>query len=104
MTNKQLMGRSLINTVGLAVYVFAVANIMQNGEKWFGRVPGLLGPTAFLMLFVLSAAVSGSLVFGKPILVYLDGDKKGAVVMVLYTMLWLTLFVALALLGLATFR
>jgi hypothetical protein len=104
MTNKQLMGRSLINTVGLAVYVFAVANIMQNGEKWFGRVPGLLGPTAFLMLFVLSAAVSGSLVFGKPILVYLDGDKKGAVAMVLYTMLWLTLFVALALLGLATFR
>ena len=39
-----------------------------------------------LMLFVFSAAVTGSLIFGQPVLWYLDGKKKDALTLLTYTL------------------
>lgn len=46
----------------------------------------VLGPVAFLSTFVFLAALMGVLIFGKPILWYLDGRKKEAVQLVFYTL------------------
>jgi len=39
----------------------------------------VLAASGFLLLFVVSATVMGALVFGRPILWYLDGRKREAV-------------------------
>ena len=39
----------------------------------------------FLMLFVFSALLTGYLVLGKPIMMYVDGQKKEAVRLLFYT-------------------
>lgn len=75
------------------VYVFLIALIMKNGNQLFGNVDTLLSVAVFLLLFVLSAAISGVLIFGKPILLYLDKKKKEALQMLGYIIGWLLAFV-----------
>ena len=89
MTNKRIIIRSIISTLGVVVYVLLIASIFTVGKDIFGPMPGLFGPFVFLLLFVLSAAIVGSLIFGKPALLFLDGQKKEALAMFLYTILWL---------------
>lgn len=86
MTNLKLT--AFLNALGVVAYTALVAWIMQSMGKIEGE-PSLLGPVAFLMLFVLSAAVTGSLVLGRPILLYLNGLKAEAVRLLLYTIGWL---------------
>ena len=62
---------------------------MFNAESIFGRMTDFRGPLAMLLLFVFSAAVTASLVFGKPILLYLDNFKKEAFKLLLYTLAFL---------------
>ncbi|KKW17054.1 MAG: hypothetical protein UY56_C0005G0079 [Parcubacteria group bacterium GW2011_GWA1_50_14] len=81
--------RGLISACGVALYVLLVAWIMTNAEGMFGPAPMPLGPFLFLLLFVLSAAIAGSLVFGRPIIMYLDGNKKEALATFFYTLLGL---------------
>ena len=94
---------AIADAVGVLAYVAIVATVMSNGEKWFGNMAGVWGPIAILMLFVSSAAVVGMLVFGRPILVFLEGRKREAVQMVLLTIgslavLTLAVFVMVAIL------
>ena len=70
-------------------YVSMVAWIMQHAQEWFKHGKTVLVPTAFLMLFVLSAAVVGSLVLGRPVLMYVEGQKKEALKFFGFTLLWL---------------
>lgn len=88
---------------GLAVlfYTTCVAWIMSNGNRLLGEEDTFFTPVAVLMLLVLSAAVMGTLVFGRPILMYLDGKKREAVVFLGYTLGWLTLLTFLVFLSLA---
>ncbi len=74
---------------------------MSNGSKLFGEEDTFFTPVAVLMLLVLSAAVMGTLVFGRPILMYLDGKKREAVMFLGYTLGWLTLLTLLVFLSLA---
>ena len=43
-------------------------------------------PISMLMLFVFSAGFTGFLVFGRPIMWYLDGKKKEATSLLFYTL------------------
>lgn len=86
-----LILRSFFNALGTTAYVAGVATIMQNAEKIFGEMDKATGPIAFLMLFVLSAAVTGGLVLGKPVLMYLNNQKSEAVKLFLFTLGWLAL-------------
>jgi formate hydrogenlyase subunit 3/multisubunit Na+/H+ antiporter MnhD subunit len=56
------IAHSFGHAVLVVVYVFIVAWIMQHAQAWFGPAKTVFVPTAVLMLFVLSAAVVGSLV------------------------------------------
>jgi heme O synthase-like polyprenyltransferase len=46
---------------------------------------------------VLSAAVTGGLVLGKPVMLYLDNQKTDAIKLFIYTLCWLALAVVILL-------
>ena len=70
---------------------------MSNGEKLFGpKEDTFQMPLAMLLLFVLSAGVVSSLILGKPILMYLDGEKSEGIKMFVRSLLWLFVFAVLA--------
>jgi hypothetical protein len=84
-----LVKRSFLNALATAIYISGVISIMFNAERIFGEVDNILIPIAMLMLFVLSASITGGLVLGKPILMYLNGQKAEGVKLFLYTIGWL---------------
>lgn len=89
---------SFLNALGTAAYVTIVSAVMNNAEKIFGQTKSLIGPIAFLLLFVTSAAITGGLVLGKPVMLYLEGKKEDAVKFFICTICWLIAFTATALL------
>ena len=82
---KKLIKRGFLNALATGAYVATLVTLILNGEKLFGTIDNILGPIAFLLVFVVSASITGSLVLGKPILMYLDGQKKEAVKLFMYT-------------------
>ena len=74
----KLIKSSLRNSLGTAVYVVIVVLIINNAEKILGTMKNIIGPIAFLLLFVASAAITGFLVLGQPMMLYFDFPiKKG---------------------------
>lgn len=87
-----LVKTSFLHALGTVVYVTIVVLIMQNANQLFGFTDSkLLGPMAFLMLFVLSAAIVGSLVLARPAMLYLNGQKSEGVRLFVYILGWLLL-------------
>ncbi|MCL5435771.1 MAG: hypothetical protein M1275_01695 [Patescibacteria group bacterium] len=99
---KNLFAKSLFSALGVFAYVLVVALIMTHANQWFGTSDNFWTPVVVLMLLVLSVAVVGILIFGKPVLMYLDGMKKEAWTLLLYTIGWLAVIVVVALVLLAT--
>lgn len=97
-----LVLKSLLSALGVFVYVLLVGVVVTNGERLFGGANGFWGPVSMLLLLVLSVAVVGVLIFGKPVFMYLDGTKKAAWALLLYTIGWLAVIVVIALVLLAT--
>jgi len=84
--------KSFLNAVGVFVYVSLVAWLMFNNQMIFGKSASFLMPLFILLLFVISASITGLLVLGKPIHLYLNGYKKEAFTLLFATLAWLTLF------------
>ncbi len=97
MNNKDIIKWSLINSLGVVVYVALVSTVMQNGEKTFGEMKNYVGPMAFLLLFVFSALVTGLLILGRPVYLFLDSVSKEAVKMLIYTVGWMFVIIILML-------
>lgn len=95
---KTIYSRSLIHSIILVLYISVVSTIMSNGDKLFGEMQGFLAPVAFLLLFTLSALITGALILGKPLMLYLDGKKKEAIFMLLSSIGWLAAFTVIAML------
>ena len=85
--NDQIAKRGVLHAVGAFIYVAAVVALISNLQKIFGERPDpeFLAPLAMISLFCFSAAVMAMLVFGKPVMLYLDGKKKEAVTMLCWT-------------------
>lgn len=88
------MGYAFLHTFLAAGYVAVVARIMSNAKYILGPMPEFVLATAFLLLFVTSAAVMGAIVFGRPILWYLAGRKKEAVQLAVGTIAFMVLLVS----------
>ena len=84
--------KSLISAFGVFVYVFLVAELLFNAKNIFSDQPGILIPIFMLLLFVVSALITGLLVLGKPIHLYMNGLKKEAFTLIFSTLGWLVLF------------
>lgn len=98
MSVTHIWSKGFIHALLTALYVYAISSFMMTVEDL--NLESSLGPTVFLLLFVLSAAVTGFLVFGKPLLWYIDGKKKEALRLLLSTVTCLLILV-LALVGIA---
>ncbi len=83
---------SLIHSLAVVAYVSLVGLLMNNGEALFGDIDSaFLGPVAMLLLFCVSAAVVGLLVFGRPIYLFLTGLRREGIVFMFYTIGWLAI-------------
>ncbi|MDP1706934.1 MAG: hypothetical protein Q8L36_03915 [bacterium] len=98
MTTAKIIKHSIINSVGAAAYVTVVAQIIRNGEAIFGQMKSAFAPVAFLLLFSVSAAVMAILVFGQPIIWYVEGFKKQGIRLAIYTVALLFLITFLTIL------
>ncbi len=94
---------ALLDALGTALYTGVISWVMNNGERFFGQ-SRVFGPVAFLLLFILSASVTGSLVLGRPILMYLENKKREAVSVFIYTLVFLALIVIGVLLGMTLYN
>jgi len=84
---KNTLKYSLLNGFGAAAYVIVIASLIYFlGESSSPVNNNVLIPIAMLLLFVFSAAFTGALVFGRPIMWYLDGKKKEALSLLFYTL------------------
>ena len=77
----KLVFAAVRNTCGLFVYVGLVAALMANANRIFGNKPNYLAVAAFLMLFVLSALITGLLVLGQPVWLYLQGKRSASLML-----------------------
>jgi hypothetical protein len=87
MKRSNIVGWAALHALVASGYVMLVVNLIQiivpNGPDGTLRVAG------FLLLFCLSAAIMASLVFGRPVMWYLNGQKKEAVELVAWTIFFL---------------
>ena len=74
---KKYFLNSILPAILVTLYVLGVATLMLKTEGFQPDQP-TLGIAMFLLLFVLSAAIVGSLIFGRSIMLFLDGEKKQA--------------------------
>lgn len=76
---KEITKIAFTNAVLTVAYVVAIANFLfYVPKKFFGPVDSVLVPIIMLLIFVFSAALTGFLVFGRPVMWYLDGRKQEA--------------------------
>jgi hypothetical protein len=96
MKNSTLVRWGATHAMGVLVYVFLLAVFFNGASSWFGKADkNIITPVAVLMLFVFSALVTGGLVLGKPIMLYLDGQKKDGVKLLFFTGIGLFIFMSL---------
>lgn len=95
MLSKKSLRTAFFLALGEVAYVTLVALFFFAMEKQFSNQsdpPAPFGFIIILMLFVISAAVSGALILGKPVLMYLDGKKRESMELFAFTIGWLVLF------------
>ena len=96
---KPIVKSALINALLMAAYVVAIASFLFYVPKFFdaGKPDTVLVPITMLLLFVLSAAITGTLMFGQPVLWYLEGKKKESISLFTYTLAIFFIIVIIAL-------
>ncbi len=84
---KSVIKNALIDALATTLYIIVVASFMfyLQGNVKDSEI-GVFAPIGALLLFVFSAALAGMLVVGRPILWYLDGKKKEAISLLVYTL------------------
>jgi len=83
---EKVIGRAFIDAIGTAIYIILVASFMFSLQSFSAiEVKTVIIPIAMLLLFVCSAAITGFLIFGKPVMLYIDGRKREAILLISYT-------------------
>jgi hypothetical protein len=81
-----ILKRALINALGVVVYVICVAVFIFSLQRFSSQPDNpILIPISMMLLLVCSATITGFLVFGKPIMLYIDGRKKEAMALLMHT-------------------
>jgi hypothetical protein len=72
-----ILRTALVNALLTALYVGVVGSFLfYAAQIRLGQAKTVLVPIAMLMILVSSAAFVGALIFGRPVLWYLDGRKQ----------------------------
>ena len=86
---KDIATYAFINAILTSLYIGLVVSFLFYAPRYFHLVDKpdtVFAPIIMLMLFVFSAAITGTLVLGRPILWYMNGNKKDAIALFLYTL------------------
>lgn len=86
---KNLLVNTLRNSTLAVIYIFLVSQLMLNGDRLFGDVNNDFGPFVILLLFSLSAAVVGGLIFGESVILFLDNKRRDSIMAAIYSVGWL---------------
>ncbi len=99
---KNIIKNALLNALATIAYIALIASFLFYVLKSFGPSADntVLIPIVMLSLFVFSAAFTGMLVFGRPIIWYLDGKKEEAIYLLAYTLVIFLIITIIALLAL----
>lgn len=81
----KIIKRAFIDALGTTLYIILIVLFIFSMQMFSAKTGNILIPIAMLLLFVSSAAITGFLVFGKPIMLYIDGKKKEAITLLGYT-------------------
>ena len=97
----------LLQAIGLALYVGLFVIIVQFVQQWFmlkAIAPHpIFGTILFLLAFVISALICGSLVFVYPASLFFGNREKEAIEAIIWTAIWLIfLFIILLIFGFTT--
>jgi len=98
MKDIKIIKHAFLNAVGVIAYIVFICWVISCISKIGGPVETFWGPIALLLMFVVSATIAGTLVLGKPILLYLDGEKKSALKLLLCTVIFLAIVAAMLIL------
>jgi hypothetical protein len=82
----KIIKRAFIDSFGTVAYIILVVLFIFSLQIFASKKDIIIIPIAMLLLFVCSAAITGFLVFGKPVMLYIDGKKKEAVSLLGYTL------------------
>ena len=93
-----------LDSLGTSVYILLVSLVMNHAADSFGRLNEAVAPLAFIMLFVFSALVTGGLILGRPLMLYIDGKKKEGLKLLFYTGASLLILLILVFLSLILIR
>ncbi len=90
---KNIVKNAFVNAGATAVYIILIASFFTHAKNIFGANGDntTVIPIVMLLLLVISAAITGLAVFGRPVMWYLDGKKKEALRLVGYTIAFLAL-------------
>lgn len=85
---KETIQYAFFDALCTSAYIALVGSFFFYGTKMlpFPKEDTVFAPILMLSLLVFSVAVVGSLIFGRPILWYLDGKKREAVLLLAYTL------------------
>jgi len=102
--SKQIMKHAAVSAAATALYVALIAMFLFYVPKALGeKEDTVLVPIVMLLIFVFSAAVTGFLLLGKPVLWYLEGKKREAITLFAQTLVFFFGITAAALLALLLF-
>lgn len=91
---------AFLQALGLFLYCSLVGLFFWKANTLFGPVTSPLGPTAFLLLFMVSAVICCLLFLGYPFILFWENKQTlTALRLVLYTSGWLALFIFFILLS-----
>jgi hypothetical protein len=95
----KIMKKAFVNSLLTSLYIIAVGLFFYYGSMVkIGKANAFLAPIALLFLFVFSAALTGFLLLGTPLQMYIDGKKKEALSLITYTLGFFFAFTLTALL------
>ena len=89
---KECFFKGFIHAAGVFIYIAAVVSVLFNNQKIFGGAPDFFIPVFMLLLFVISASITGFLVLGRPIQLYISGFKREVFFTFFSTIFWLVVF------------
>ena len=91
MVKSKIVLHSLGHALLVLGYISLVAFFINSLQGRFPAQDQLWMPISILLLIVFSVAVMAVLVFGRPVLLFLNGDKREAIHFFAYTLGWIFL-------------
>lgn len=99
---KKLLAAGFLNALGAIIYIGLVATLMTSSNRLFMGAGPFVSSMAIICLLVLSAAIMGAIILGRPILWYFNGRKEESIKLFLYTVGWFFVFTMIIFILMAT--